>query len=321
MPLWLVILSYFIYDPFKVLYHYDNFYEDYFVNINRDYASSQLFIQNNATQHYNSFIFGSSRTMAFRTKDWKNHIGQTEKPFVFDASSETLTGIWSKVKFLEEQKVSIKHALIVVCGDHTFAEPQTQTNLLFIRHPNVYKKENWLQFQELFFSTYFKNYFFIHYLDYQIFRQKRAYLYKNIEFIELKVDTVTNDLYRTDLDRKRELDSLSYYKEIDCLFYKHSDLLQYRVAQLDESKINMLRQIKTVFDKEGTDYQFIISPLYDQKRINEKDLKMMKAIFGEKQVHDFSGINAITSSKFNYYENSHYIPSVGKAIMDSIYSK
>ncbi len=320
-PLLLVVLSYFICDPFKVLYRYDDLYRDYFVNINRDYASSQLFIQNNPEQHYNSFIFGSSRTMAFRTNDWTAHIGKSEKPFVFDASSEKLMGIWSKLKFLDQEGTPIKHALIVICGDHTFAEPQEVEGLLFIRHYKVDKSKNALQFHETFFSNYLRNYFFVRYLDYRFFRTKRSYMSGNIEFIEVKVDPITNDLYRVDLDRKLSLNSSDYYKESDSVFYKRSTAAEERKVQLDEEKEKMLEEMKAIFDKHKTDYQLVISPLYDQKKLNQEDLQILQNIFGKEHVFDFSGINTITDSKFNYYENSHYRPSVGRYIMDSIYVK
>jgi hypothetical protein len=320
-PFWLVALSYMVYDPFKVLYSYDNLYDNYFVNINRDYASSQLFLQNKTTHPYNAFIFGSSRTMAFRTKDWSRHIGKTEQPFVFDASSEKLSGMWSKIHFLDQNHTHIKHALIIVCGDHTFADPQEMDGLLFIRHPQVDKHKNWIQFHELFFSSYMKDYFFVRYLDYQFFKTQRSYRSKNMEFIEVKVDSITNDLYRTDLDRKLQADAVSYYKQADSLFYKRENWLQYRHPQLNEDKINRLKEIKVIFDKHHTDYQIVISPLYDQKKLHPKDVQRLEAIFGKAHLHDFSGINAITQSKFNYYENSHYRPVVGKYIMDSIYPK
>ncbi|MDB5271721.1 MAG: hypothetical protein JWO58_88 [Chitinophagaceae bacterium] len=320
-PFLFVVLSYFVFDPFKVLYCYDNLYKDYFVSINRDYASSQLFLQNYERQHYNSFIFGSSRTMAFRTVDWTKHLDTSAHPFVFDASSERLTGIWSKIKFLDKKNIEIKNALIIVCGTPTFSKNQHTGGHLFVRHPLAAEEEFFLAFQYTFFSAYLRNYFFIRYLDYKFFRKKRDYMYKNMEFINVQVDSISNDLYRTDSDRQLMTNPAGYYREKDSVLYERSTALTYLGVQIDESKKVMLTDIKNIFDKKGTNYQIVISPLYDQKKLNPQDLKTLVTIFGREHVYDFSGVNDITKDKFNYYETSHYLPSIGKRIMDSIYSK
>ena len=44
-------------------------------------------------------------------------------------------------------------------------------------------------------------------------------------------------------------------------------------------------------------------------------------IFGENNVHDFSGISKITNNYKNYYENSHYRTNVTKDILKTVYSK
>ena len=61
----LLISGYLFYDPFKVLRHYDD-YSFYYITPNRDYISTEIFINNNKNYHYNSFVFGSSRTSAFK---------------------------------------------------------------------------------------------------------------------------------------------------------------------------------------------------------------------------------------------------------------
>ena len=321
MPLLLVIGSYFIYDPFRVLYHYDNLYKDFLVNINRDYASSQLFIQNNPSNRYDSFIFGSSRTMAYHTKEWKKHFKDSIHPYVFDASSERAMGIWTKIKFLDKEQVPIKNALIIICTDQNFTYNQQADGLLFVRHPKVDSTKNFLQFQAVFFSNYLKDYFFIRYLDHKILDKQNKQFSKNMEFIEVFVDSISNDLYRTDLNLRIEEDSLQYYEQVNHFFYERNNQVQYSEDQIDERMQGMFKDIKAIFDKHKTNYKIVISPLYSQSKINNHDLDFLNRIFGSQQVHDFSGINSITNNKFNYYENSHYRPSVGKFIMDSIYAK
>src|SRR5574338_965514 len=86
IPFFIVLISFFILDPFKILYDYAN-YSGSFIQLNRDVISSKTFIKNYDKYKYNSFIFGSSRTVAFKTWDWKNHLDSSSVPFSFDASN------------------------------------------------------------------------------------------------------------------------------------------------------------------------------------------------------------------------------------------
>ncbi len=119
IPLILFILFYTYYDPFKVLRDYKN-YSSSEVVLNRDYVSTTMFLKNHKKNNYNSFIFGSSRTLAFRTKVWSKYLTKKDKIFVFDASSESIYGIYTKLKYLDSKKIKITNAIIVICRDRTF---------------------------------------------------------------------------------------------------------------------------------------------------------------------------------------------------------
>ena len=64
----------------------------------------------------------------------------------------------------------------------------------------------------------------------------------------------------------------------------------------------------------------MISPLYDQVKFNPEDLSVLQEVFGHNQVFDFSGVNEFTTSKYNYYETSHYRPHVANEIMKKVYA-
>ncbi|HSZ72347.1 MAG TPA: hypothetical protein VK750_06690 [Cytophagaceae bacterium] len=319
LPFWVVVASYFIYDPFKVLYRYNDFYRDYNVNLNRDYVSTQLFIQQNKKYHYNAFIFGSSRTMAYRTKDWRVHLDNTARPFVFDASMETIYGIWSKIKFLDRENVDVNDVLFVFCTDVTFNRAKDPDGHLYVKHPEVDERQHYMGFQHTFFSTYFKDGFFIRYLDYKWGRKNVKYLNKGTKLVQLKADTVTNEQSMVNIEQELSTDSAKYYKEHDAVFFTRNKLTQSRHVQIDETNKALLKEIKEIFDKRHTRYEIVLSPLYDQVTFNKEDVKTLEIIFGKKHVHDYSGINGITDSKYNYFEQSHYRPHIGRMIMDNIY--
>lgn len=66
---------------------------------------------------------------------------------------------------------------------------------------------------------------------------------------------------------------------------------------------------------------YIINPLYSQEKFNPKDMEMIQNVFGRDNVYDFSGRNQFTTSKYNYYEESHFRPLVGDSIMSIVYRK
>ena len=71
-------MPYVVTDPFKVLFHYEDYYVDngegYYINTNRSYVSTQMYIQNKDRYNYDSFIFGSSRSGYYLVEDWKKYL-------------------------------------------------------------------------------------------------------------------------------------------------------------------------------------------------------------------------------------------------------
>jgi hypothetical protein len=93
-------------------------------------------------------------------------------------------------------------------------------------------------------------------------------------------------------------------------FYKRASLVQYSPEVIQTERTLMQKDIKRILAAHGTDYRIIINLLYDQAKLNDADLKKLKAIFGSIRIFDFSGINSFTSEYHNYYEESHYRPQV-----------
>ena len=90
---------------------------------------------------------------------------------------------------------------------------------------------------------------------------------------------------------------------------------------LNNERMEMLKEIKSIFDAQMTDYKIVISPLYNQIKINPKDLWFLYDVFGQDRVFDFSGVNKWTEDYHNYYETSHYRSCVANEIMKIIYSE
>ena len=89
---------------------------------------------------------------------------------------------------------------------------------------------------------------------------------------------------------------------------------------LSSKSIKLLKALKEIFQKHATNYKIIINPTYSQVQLNPIDLKELQQIFGAENVFDFSGINEYTNNIHNYYERSHYRPSLGRLLLKKIYT-
>src|SRR5271163_1381049 len=85
VPLLAMLGIYLSQDPFKVIYDYDNYDADSAFMTNRDVVSTRKLIHTQAQRGYDSFIFGSSRSLAFLCDDWRAHLAPGSRPFHFDA--------------------------------------------------------------------------------------------------------------------------------------------------------------------------------------------------------------------------------------------
>ena len=76
-----------------------------------------------------------------------------------------------------------------------------------------------------------------------------------------------------------------------------------------------------MFKRHNTCYRVVVSPLYDQIKMNPEDVKALGEIFGAENVFDFSGVSEFTSDYRNYYDDSHYRPNVAREVLNIAYGK
>ncbi len=322
IPLWLLIAVYYIFDPFKVIYDYSSYYKDNVreVPVNREYATTEIFLKNKASINYDSFIFGSSRSLAFRCTEWKKYIKGI--PFHYDASGESIFGISGKLKFLDSKKINIKNCLIIA-DSATLMVTANSKGYSYIKHPLI-SGENKLSFQYEFLTTFLSNKFFIPYLA-SLFKISIPDFFEYPDIIDKKTfeyDKLTNDIIFGGADNDLSKNPpLYYYLKKDLFSRRDTSAREFVQPLITDKQIIILTEMKTIFDKYNTDYKIVINPAYDQRYLNTADVKELKLIFGETKVFDYSGINEITNNISNYYEPEHCRPFVGEKILKEIYSK
>lgn len=314
----LLILSYIYFDPFKVLRSYNDYYDSQVV-LNRDYVSTEVFIRNYKIYNYNSFIFGSSRTLAFRPNSWKKYLDSTARPFMFDASSESIYGIYTKIRFLDSLDIKMKNVLIILCRDASFAHTENHNGHLFIKDPKV-SNESKIVFQNDFFKAYLNPGFLLNFYSYKITGKYKKSMASYIMEKKINQDKISNKMELFNQEIEIDKDARGYYLNRKDLFYLRGEERVDSVKRIKNQHLKMLQAIKTILVKRKVNYRIVLSPLYEQIKFNEKDLSLLKEIF-KNHIYDYSGKNHFTDEMQNYYENSHYRPLVGDSILANIYKK
>lgn len=320
-PFIILILVYVVMDPFKIIRHYDSYYESEGlaqVGVNKDFMSTSNFINNYGKYKYDSFIFGNSRSMFYDVADWMKYLPQNSSPYHFDASGESLYGIHKKVMYLDDEDINIANVLLVL--DHaTLSQDKGKPGHLFMISPQLVSYSNYLEFHTAGLRAFYTKDFFKAYIDYKVTGEVKPYMTRGALLQErpLKYDPKTNEVR---FFPEEDIDSGKYFTpERMAVFYKRDNVEKTYPAAIGINQEKMLNDMAKVFKKHKTDVKVIINPLYDQKKINPADLNYLERKFGKNNVHDFSGINEITNDYRNYYEDSHYRPRVGRIVLSSVY--
>ena len=315
LPFIILFTSYLIFDPFRVLYSYQKFDEAFIAIPNRDYVSTQMYLNTYQRRPYSSFILGNSRTMSFMVRDWTPYIGDT-LAFHYDASGESLYGIWQKLLFLEQHGSSLKNVLLI--GDHQLLKKASNDDSHLFRKDPRTTGEFPMSFQSLFLKAYFSDLFFYEYLKYRATNTFTPDMLGMLENRRVYFDPVTNDLTLPDVNEEIKRDSLGFYARNTLLQGSRKPGIS--PAVIGANQLLQLVAIRNILKRHRTNFQFVISPLFQQQQLNPADLTILQRIFGANQIHDFSGVNEFTAAAGNYYEDSHYRPHVGSQILGRIYA-
>lgn len=317
IPLILLVGLYLWTDPFRCLHKFDIQDID---AVNREYLSTELFLRNNPTYHYNSFIFASSRGMALNTYQWKQYLPEGAQPFLFQAWSETVSGIELKLDYMQEHHIPIDNALILIDIPGTFEKNQLSRGAMTIKH-FFFTEESRAMYN-------FKQYFnFIQNPSLWIRYTKKAIRKEKEMFFS---DTISNDFDNTNYLTYRECppqDSMNYCSELTrCSFIAKVEHMRVKDVAISEPMITpqfeqQLLHIRAIFAENQTNYHIIISPAYcyTEPALNPYDLEVLNRIFGEERVHDYTGENEWTIDYNNFLDPNHFGKCIGYRIIEDIY--
>ena len=317
-PFFLVFMAYIITDPRKKIYHYDEYTFDY-IMLNKGDVSTKILLNKRDKQHYDSFIFGSSRSCATRSEEWRKYLPPQNVPFSYGSWSESMEGIYRKIKLLDSLQIPIKNTLIFIDATLTF-EKNPEYDPLDSDHYLVsgickfdYYKSDFLE--------YLRNpKLIITSVDYYLFKTPRAYMHNFVDPKYGGLNPVNCD-WRTKSEELIVQDSVNYYNRCKHRFYERSPEQAYAPKSITKEMEECLLSIHSIFQKHKTNYKLIINPLYDQIKLNTADISVLNDIIGAYHIYDFSGINPITNNIYNYNEDvSHYRIKTGDYLLKQVYS-
>ncbi|MEI6695970.1 MAG: hypothetical protein WCO13_07865 [Bacteroidota bacterium] len=323
IPVLIVFIAFFYLDPFKVVYKYKTFYisgQPRYVTLNYDYVAMETFLYNYPTYKYNSFIIGNSRSRFYEMDKWSKLI-HSDKCFHFDASVESLYGICKKIEFLDQQHVEISNVMLVI-DYSTLIETVNSNGHLVVKHP-LLSGQSKIGFEFVFMKAFCSIKFLFAYLDFKLSGKIKPYMITGTLLDDIPVDynLKFNEMKLNVFEDSIKIDPSKYYNEKRMkVFYPRDSIQKFYPEVIKAEQIVLLNRIKAIFKKHSTNYKIIISPMYDQMKLCNKDLVNLRNVFGTENIYDFSGINHITSDYHNFYEASHYRPHVANQMMDSIYN-
>jgi len=318
-PFLLLLLLYIILDPFKVIHGNPPFYKKGdVVDINRGYVSTATYEKQYQKYKYDSFILGNSRSRFYEISDWQKYLPSNSSCYHFDASSESLYGIYKKILYIDQKGGSLNNVLIIL-DDDALAKDKSVEGHLFIISPQLENNKNIVNFHATFFKVFCYYKFLYAFLDYKISGKVKDYMRDNglLDDESFDYNQATNEIRLSDAEEK--IWKATYYtnKRLSGFNRLQGDFLFEPVIK--DSQKQMLEKIKQIFIKHHTSYRIVISPQYDQIKFNPEDLHYLEDSFGKDFVFDFSGRNILTESYQNFYDKTHYRPQVSKQIMEIIY--
>ena len=203
---WFVVMN-----PYRVGAYEPGLYDNPFVHLNREMVCYETHDALKDSMHFNAFIFGSSRSQAYRCSDWERHLPADAIPFHLDASAESLTGTWQKIRYLNRVNADIRHTLIIVDSDFFNWSGWDRPPPAFHTHP-LGSGKSVLSYQLTYLRTFLTPEVLLAYFDYRLFGKHRPYMrvFTNLPDYNAFLDPVTCDLHYALEDQIRS-DSLSYY--------------------------------------------------------------------------------------------------------------
>lgn len=239
--------------------------------------------------------------------------------FHFDASSETLYGIYKKMYLIDQLGDHMENALLILDPDILSKDTPIRNSHLFYPSPATEQYKHWAGFQWIHFMTFCNPKIIFAVCDFAISGKVKDYMARNflIKEFNIKYQLPYNEISYDSIES--EIQKGNYYTKEQMTTFEGKQIKDIHPAVIKSNQYALLQNMASILKKHHSHYKIIISPLYYQQQLNPKDKNILIHLFGKENIYDFSGINEITQDYHNYYENSHYRPCAAQYILHKVY--
>lgn len=287
-------------DPYYVFHKEDTFYRG---------PSNIGFIKieylNENKDKYNSYMIGSSRIGTTDPKDIEKYIPGSKFYNLFLAGAN-LNDIRIHLEYMIKEKYPINN-LYVQIGIHNMSNCKFNELSKSQTHPYVMNTPLIPFYLDRLFSLDYKMYI----AKYEDFRGE--YIYHHQCNIKNGVFNYINK------DRWIKENHDDYVRNEKTFYIKNTRKEVYTErAEVEKN----LRIINNICNKNNIKLILFITPhsriMFDTYDIDSY-LEFIKTISKFNTFYNFSGYNSVTTNDYNYYEDSHYLPHVGRLIAARIF--
>lgn len=323
LPFILLLAIYIYTDPFKVVWSYDNYYptgKSDGISLNPSHVGTRNYLRRQPQEHYNAFIFGNSRSVYYPVSEWEKHLPSGSKCYHFDAAAESVLGVWEKVRLIDRQGDTLRNVLFVADAD-LLSRQQCLHWHLCETDPALTGYRNWASFHWYNLRAFLNVKYMRALLDYHLFHTLRPYMLENSMLSEdlFNYDPLTNECDFQPMEE--QIAKGSYYTPQRIAVFQGVQFPDSVSAPvLKAPHLVLLDSIASVLHRHHTHTDIVISPLYNQIRLNPADIQALQERFGAESVHDFSGPNRWNADYHNYFEASHYRTHVAKEVLTEIHN-
>ncbi len=250
---------------------------------------------------YDAFLFGSSRVGKIDV----SKISDSNRWYNFTYSEALPAEIAEDLKILLDNGVKMKKVLIGL-DELSYMIPPDAHETQSLRKPYKNKLNPFLGY--LFLKPSFSLLKQINDFDTSRFYTPGTYkvIYKSGSFSPNKKDEFIEE--HPQIHAQDPVFESPYWKSY------FSENIDYTIENVEKIKqICREHEIKPIF---------FINPMYAKTYINAVSYDFLSFLDDLSSVtwfYDFSGLNKITTNKFNYYESSHYRPIIGDKIVRTIF--
>lgn len=324
-PLLLLIVAYTVLDPLKIVnppYPYFTGTWETELGWNKGWVSVTSFEQGSKYNRYDSFIFGSSISIAYRADDWRKQLPDNAEIFHFDSSKEHINGILKKLQYLDKNNASIHNALIVL-DPQTFRERKNDGYPFYIP-PQFTGWHTYPKFHYTYFKYFLNRNFLTSYIPFLITGEPVNYgkneekdIFNRQPFTyDKNTNEESTDLLETQIISNP--DSFFLNTKFDDL---HGVKPHYCTPLINDTIKAELQQIAALLRKHSTDYRIVFGPNRRKEILCPEDMAIMNGIFNPDKIYRYSTLDTVSDDKRHYYDNTHYRTHVCAEIITEAYAK